>query len=401
MMTPRANLIFYLLLLGSPGLAWAQQEPGLQLNAGYTLQSDSNLYRLSDSANTLALLGQDTRSDRIDISTVGLSFNKSYSLQSLELSASLVDYRYQNFSQLSFTAINYNAAWRWAFTPRLHGSLVSERKETLNNFADYRGYDQSNQRTDSDTGLDADYELGGPWHLVAGASQFKRVNHQSLAADSDYSSNNTDLGVRHVLATGSEISLRVVNTNGSYLNRTPSESGLYDDGFSQRDTELRVRWLIDDKIRADLNAAHIERSHNTYSPRNYSGLNAGIRLQWSASAKTALNVSWSRELSSYQTSYSNYAQSDRLAMGPSWQITAKTLLNLRYELSHIDYLGSPTTSDTLQRNDSTRDASISLDWQPYQRLNLSATLQNSQRESSLPGLDYTSNSASLSVQYSF
>lgn len=395
-----------LLLLCSATTAQAQaQTPDpVTLSAAYTLQTESNLYRLPADANTQALLGTSSAAERIGITSLGLAVNKAYSLQRFELNLNLVDYRYQNFDHLSFTARNYTGAWRWSLTPRLHGNLTAERKETLNNFADYQGNSQRtqrNQRTDSANRFDAVYEIDGSWRALAGVAQQKQINQQTLLADSDYSANSAQVGVGYVFASGSSLTYHLKSASGSYLNRSLSAAGLYDDAFDQLDTDLRLHWLIDGKTSVDLSTTHISRTHPHFAQRDYSGLNASASLSWSLSAKTALSVGWARELSSYQTSYANYSQTDRFWLGPVWQLSPKAVLRLRYELAQRDYLGRPSAIVGLQRNDTTRDASVSFDWQPYQRLTLSASLQYSQRDSSLPGLDYTSNMATISAQYSY
>ena len=52
-------------------------------------------------------------------------------------------------------------------------------------------------------------------------------------------------------------------------------------------------------------------------------------------------------------------------------------------------------------SDKLQSASISVDWQPYRFVTLSASLQNDKRASSLPGVDFNSTTTSLSAQLTF
>ena len=167
--------------------AMAQEDSGLTLSASYAMQTDSNLFRLPASANVQAQTGKSSAAEQIGVSTLGIGFNTTQSLQKFELDASVVDYRYQNFSYLSFNAINYNAAWRWSITPRFTGSVTVDRKETLNSFSDFNGFNTRNTRIDSNNRLDTVYELDGPWRLVAGVGQTKQSNEKALVAGGDYS----------------------------------------------------------------------------------------------------------------------------------------------------------------------------------------------------------------------
>ena len=109
------------------GSAWAEGNQELQFRASATVVHDSNLFRLPADANLLALIGRDSAAERVAITTLGVNYNKAYSLQNVELDMSLVKYDYQNFSYLGFSAFNYRGAWRYAFTPRFRGTLSSER----------------------------------------------------------------------------------------------------------------------------------------------------------------------------------------------------------------------------------------------------------------------------------
>ncbi|MDD5332964.1 MAG: putative exosortase B-associated extracellular polysaccharide biosynthesis transporter EpsL [Rhodoferax sp.] len=397
----RSWLIPGLLVMCGAAPTWAQSNDTLTLKAESSLRFDNNLFRLPANTNTEALIGQPSAAERINISSLSLNFSTTLSLQKLELAVNLTNYRYQNFSYLSFVAHNYNAAWRWALTPQLHGNLESQRQQTLNNFADYRGFNVQNLRTNSNTRVDTAYQLDGTWGVLAGVSQSTQTNQQTLTAESDYSDKSTNLGLLYTLASGSALTYTHRNTSGSYPNNQLPSAGLYDDGFKQLDNELRLHWTVTGKSTADLSAARISRSHPHYPQRDYSGLNAGVNYNWSLTGKSALAASWVRELSSYQTNSSNYSQTDRVSLAPVWQLSPKAVVRLRYEVARSDYLGSPMGALGPQRSDSTSDASLSLIWQAHKHLTLSTSLENTSRNSNLAGLDYESKMATVSAQFSY
>lgn len=391
-----------MLMCFSVAPVWAQEPDTLRLRADHTLKTDSNLYRLSSSDDVLAKTGRDSAAERIAITTVGLSFNKAYSLQRLELDLNLVDYDYQNFNQFSYTANNYAAAWRWSLTPRFHGSLSTARQETLNSFADYQGLtpvDQRNLRVNTTSAFDASYDVDGTWRLLAGVSRINQANQLTLGTGDDYSANSASVGVRRASGSNSTFSYIVKTSSGKYLTTSDNNSE-----FSQLDNELRLAWVLSGKTSASLMAAHINRSHPSDPRRDYSGFNTGVNITWNVTGKTALAASWVRQLGSYQTSYASYTQADRLSLGPTWQVGRKTTVGLRYDLTRIDYLGASTAVPAAQRQDTLRDTSLSLKWQPSPLVALSAALTKSTRDATvtnLPPLDYRSHTASLTAQFSF
>jgi exopolysaccharide biosynthesis operon protein EpsL len=379
----------------------AQGGDTFRINASYSLQTDSNLFRLPAGADTLALIGRSSAAEQISIASLGLRVNKAYSLQRVELDLSVSDYRYRHFSYLDFTSFNFGAAWRWSLTPRLRGNLVTGRKQSPNSFLDYQGYTLRNESTDSHFRFDGSYEIDGAWRLLAGAENSRQVNLLPVIAEGDTSAAAADIGLRYVFASGSTLSYGLKNASGKFLNRALQPATLLDDSYRQTDNALRLHWLINGMGTADVTAAYVVRTHPNTVQRDYSGLNTGVNLNWTVTGKSALAASWIRELASYQSDNANYSQTDRVSLGPVWQISPKAAIRLRYEVAIRNFLGSPTSAVASQRSDTTREATLSFDWQPYQRLNLGASLQSAKRTSNLAGLDFSSNLATFFAQYNY
>jgi len=381
--------------------ALAQSGDTFTLNANFARQSDSNLFRLPSNVNTNALIGRPSAAEVITSSTIGFSVNKAYSLQRLELAANLVDNQYKNFSYLNFIARNYDAAWRWSLTPHLSGNLTTERKQTLNSFADFQGYTQSNQRTVTNTRFDAVYDLYKTWSLRAGVSQSNQINQRAVLANDDFESTVSDLGLRFAYASGSSLTYSVKNTDGTYINRTLPLNGLSNNSFNQVDHGVNLLWVISAKSQANLSAAQIRRTHPNNAQLDFSGLTTTVNVNWNLSGKSALTAGWAHELASYQTSNSSYTQTDRISIGPVWQISPKTSIRLRHEVAKLDYFGTPAGVLSAQRSDTTRETSLSFDWQPYKNLALNASLQNVSRAANAAGFDFDSRIALISARLTY
>lgn len=389
-----------LLALAAAGASHAQQDP-LTLTAGYTVQTDSNLFRLPSSANTQNLIGKSSAAETIGVTTLGIGFNTQQSLQTLAVNLNVVDYQYQNFNYLSFAATNYDAAWQWAITPSVTGTLSTDRKETLNSFADFTGYRQRNQRIDTTTRFDVTAQLDGPWRLIGGASTTRQENQLAQVTGSDFTTNSVDAGVRYVFGSGSNISYQMRTGKGSYLNRVVPNANFQDSQYTQIDNDLRLRWDLGGGNSANANLTHINRTHPTYGQRDYSGFNFGTGVNWAISGKTSLGLSFNHALDAYATTNSNYSTTDRITIGPVWQISPKVGLRLKHEWAQRDYAGSPTAGQSSTRRDITRDTSVSVNWQPHQKLALSASLQSASRGVNQAGLDYDSTMLFFSAQLTY
>jgi exopolysaccharide biosynthesis operon protein EpsL len=388
------KLTFSILLCFSASGVWAIDIAPFSVSAGYTLQADSNIFRTPSNA----------QSDRVGITSLGLGFNTTQSLQKLELNASLVDYNYQDFDNLSHTAFNYDAAWRWSFTPRWTGILTSSRKETLNNDAQSINIDQRNQRNkrlDAELRLDSIYELDGPWRLVAGAARTKQQNELALVGGGDDNQTSGNAGVRYVYGSGSTMTYRATAANGNYRNLN-SATGSYDQsGFHQFDHDLRLSWVFGGRDTLDANLTHLSRSYAIDGQRDFSGFAAGFGANWAFTGKTMLNAAYAHELSPYTTEYSNYAATDRISLGANWQMSPKVSLRLSHGWSGIDYRGDPGKGFSITRRDTTRGTGLSVAYLPTRQVTLNAGLQYLTRSSNLAYFDYDARIATLTAQFTY
>ena len=314
----------------------------------------------------------------------------------------LTDYRYQNFNYLSFLAKNYRAAWNWSYTPHIYGLLRTTRDQSLNSFVDFRGFNQRNLRTDDATDFDATYELDARWRLKGGLSRTTRSNSQPVNGEADYRNSALHMGVQYVMPSGSSAGYRLRSTDGTYTTRrVVPNPGFYDSDFTQTDNILSATWAISRDTRAEFSVGHRSRSYPNYPQRNFNDFLGSAQFNWSISGKSGIVAGWTRELGTFETADFNFTQTDRFSIGPVWQISPKTTVRAQFEHAVRDFKGTPTGFVTAQRRDTTNDTSISVSWEPYRFLLMSASLQNSRRSSSAPGLGYNSNSINLNAQFTY
>jgi exopolysaccharide biosynthesis operon protein EpsL len=399
---PCYHLSLLALLWGGVAGAWAEGADDLKLSASVGQIRDSNLFRLPSNVNLLPLLGRSSAAETINLTSVGLNYQRSYSLQKVEFDVRVNDYRYQNFSYLSFLATNYSAAWDWRYTPHLYGRLRTSRDQSLNSFVDFSGFNQRNVRQESSTGFDATYELDARWRLKGGLSRNALANSQLITGTPDYDQSTFDAGVQYVLPSGSWARYRFASTDGTYTsNRSIPSAGFYDTQYSQTDNELRANWAISAKTTAEFMLGQRSRSYRHYPQRDFSGATGSATLRWTYSGKSALVAGWTRSLEAYETNDFNYSQTDRFSIGPIWQISPKSTVQLQLAHAVRDFKGTPFGVVSAQRRDTTNDASLSVNWEPYRFVLLSASLQSARRSSTAAGLDYNSNTINLNAQFTY
>jgi len=370
--------------------AWAEGDGPLSVDASYAVLADSNLFKTPTA-----------QSEQIGISSLALNFKTQQSLQELELQASVVDYRYQQFNYLGFVATNYNAAWRWAVTPSWTGNLRTSRKETLDDFARTVGSTQRNVRLETNTRVDAMYAIDGPWRLLAGLSTARLANEQTLIAGQEYNSTSADVGLQHAFASGSTLTYKAALSNGSYVNPVVLPGAQLDGTYKQLDNDFRMHWIVSGLSIVDAYATFINRQHPNFPQRDFTGLNTGATLRWELTGKSTLIAGYSRSIAAYATADTNYSQTDRVSIGPVWQISPKTSLSFQHQWSEVTYLGTPTPGLSNARKDVTRDSSLAFTWLPSRHWSFTTMLQSLARDSNVAAAMYSSNLLSVVARFTF
>lgn len=377
-------------MLALPGIAMAQTEGPVTARATLTSQSDSNIFR-----QPTAL------SEQITSTVLGLGFNTKQGLQSFNANVSFVDNKYQNFNYLNYTATNYDAAWQYAITPKLHGNITSSYQETLNNYTDTRNVSARILNINRVSRIDAIYEIDGPWSISTGVTQTLQNNQRDQVQGSDFTSTASEVGVAYAFGSGSRASFTTRTSSGQYLDQPVIPGSIFDNSFNQTDNELRLRWAVTGSNTVDLYTTGRSVTHPNVALRNFSGTTAGASTNWLLSGKTSLNAAWSRDVGAYQAVDANYSQTDALALSANWQAFSKVGLTLRHDVSHVTYLGGPIPSLQSKRQDDLTNTTLALTWVPDRHYTVTASVQSAARTSNSPGSDYSSTLTALSATLSF
>ena len=370
----------------------------LTLSAEQRLRTESNLFRQPKPEQPTE--GGAGRSDTISTSTLGVELDKQYSLQRVEFDAQVAAQRYRRFDYLDHNTFNYRATWHWSLTPRLRGELGRERKEFLNDFAEFRSRTR-NMRMEHTTRAEAEAELGRDWHVLAALGHVKRTNDQPVEQEGDFTLRNASLGLRRSSPFGSWISYRLRDGRGDYLNRDAAIADL-PVAFDELEHELRASWPVTDKTTLSGRLAHLERRYTGQPARDYDGVVGGVNFNWEFTSKLGLQVGAGRDIFAYQTAGASYTVARSVSLRPHWQIGPRTRLQFSYAHSVQDF-GGALSADAIDANrrDTTRSATLALQWQPLHALSLSAGVRQLRRDSNVPAYRYTNHGADLSAKFDF
>ena len=389
-------------LAAVPVQALAQaQEDGLSLNAAYRIQRDDNLFRLPEGADPRLVLGSDDAAETVHVRSVGLRFAHDYGLQRVEADLGLVDYAYDRYRQLDLLARNHDLRWRWAFTPRVTGTLRTQRDESVNSFDDASVLSTGNRRVRRYDGLDMRWQLDGAWSLVADAQSVRNSNQQPLVGEESSSIRSGAIGLRRDTPKGSSAALRYRSGSGETLDPTPGTALLRDDAFSQDQWQLDLRWVASAHTSLDIGLSTIERGHRTVAVRDFDATNARIGLNWTPTVKTLLRTSWSRDTGSYQTDNASIARTERWTWLAQWAATSKLALIAQGGTARRRYLQPPPGQAPDTRRDRTQDLSLTLRWTPTLHTSLDIGWQHTRRNSTDASARFSSDALSISAAASF
>ncbi len=372
--------------------ASAQANEGPYVTASYLLQYDSNLFRLPAHVDPRPVIGRDSTSEFLHVQSVGVGYEKSFSLQRLRATASLTSYRYQHFSRYDLVAKNYSLSWNWAYTPELHGRIYLEREESASNFDDAQNRTDNNGRLRKRQGLDVKYGLDGPWQLQAGLRQSRDSTNIDQFGEDSYRQNSIEAGLQRRLGTGNRVGTRWRHSNGRTLDNPLSQ-----DDYRQDELLLDLHWVLSGKTTANGNLSLIERSHPSRPDTDFSGHNASLNVNWRATGKTVLTLNGSTAIASNQTRTSTHARNDRLSLTGTWHPGSLTTVGVSLGETHRRLLGNPAGRATDPRRDRTSDASLFLSWNFQRNFSLQTRLQHSQRRSSQPGAGFSSTQVSVGL----
>lgn len=368
------------------GCAYGQEKDPdrLKLLAGITRSEDNNYLRAPENKAV---------SDQVNSQTLDVNVALPFGQQRVELEASLINSRHQTLSQFDFVGKNYFAAWRWSLSPALLGALSTRHTESLNAAADSVDPSLRNKNVTKLDNLTLDYLLGGPWHLLADYSRAASANEQALLGITDVRYESYTAGISYAPINSS--SLSYVRRADSGTN-TSALTGV--SGYSYNGHVFLASYALNSSTSFKARLAYLEQ-HFSLAPKfDFSGLTGGVDATWRITGKTSIVGSWQRDLTSFQTLDSTYAQTDTFSLAPTWQALRTLSVGLQYRQSVRDALGNPNAT-TSARRDRTYESGLSVQWQPRNFVSLRASASQSSRTSNVVDQDYSARVVSFGAQF--
>ena len=398
----KSSMTWALVFLGlTPGITLADADESFNFAAGILTRYEDNLFRLASDAPAPNTGGASAKSDTVLTTYAGIRFDRAYDLQRLQLDLTATAYNYLHNDFLNFTALDYRAAWLWAVSPRLTGSLLADSTSTATSYTNIQSIATPNERTIRNQGFTGDWWIEGGWHLTAGVLRLRSItNSTELTSFGNFVQNSLEAGIKYLSTANNSIALVQRQSSGEYLDRTIDPVNLLDTHYDQRDTELRSIYQLSTLSQLDARIGYRDRSYENYSVRNYSGGVGAINYIWRPTSHLQFTLAAGRDLLAYQEASNSYYISNYVGFTPAWIISEKTTLRLKFELYKNKFQEAVVPIQAL-REDQINATQLGLSWQPTRTVTVDSYLLHENRSSNFTGLPFKANVASISVSALF
>ena len=372
------------------------------LRAASSLRYEDNVLRLPDGVTATTPSGASVRSDVIHTNSAGATLDIPLSRQRVQLSYDINRNEYENFTNRDFKGDSKSAMLRWELGARLSGDagifITTNQSEIADSISR-----RPNLRTTTRKFIDARYPLLRQWRVGGGISMVDSVNSDPVNQVSDSSTDGLNFDLRYEPSSGNYLGFRANRIDVSYPNPVVISGVSFDNGYNQKDHSLIAGYAPGGQSSVQLALGQNVRMPNAQVRGQTSGAVGSLDLTWVPAGRTTINLGAKREYARPQDITTDYSVVDSLIAGAGWRLTEK--ITARVDLSHATRkyaLGqsSPVTG-LPARSDTTTFQRLSLNYAAHDRVVLSISVRQEQRESTLLGNNYSANTVLASVQVSF
>lgn len=377
--------------------AWADEADAINFGVSQTVTRDDNLYRLADGEEPEG--GE--RGDTISVTAVTAAFDRVYSRQRLQADLAVRHSAYAVHDGLDYSAPSLRLAWDWQLGNHWTGALSHSYSEAMTDFDDTAGSNQTISRNVR-TAASANYWIHPDWAVGVGASRLSYTYLDNASPESELDSRDVDVNVTYRPSSGNRVVFTARQTVGRYPNRADITGSIRD--YQQRDVRVSGDWRLTGALRLSGYFGVTDRSYDSAPNRDFQGYTGRLALQWVPTAKTAVTLSWRREIGAEEDLAANYAVTRVVSIAPTWAISDKLRLGGIFDVRTRDYGGDPELGyDGLVDAGDYRTTTygFNLSYQAMRALSLSVGLNRSRRSSAVAASEYRATSIWLSGKFAF
>ena len=381
--------------------------------ASYGVIADDNMLRIRDRFNPQFIENERirdliTQGKLADVShrfTGGVMFEKEISRQRLTADLSWSYNKYERFHDINHDLKNIRGNWNWFVGNRLEGNMGATYVQSLMPFIFQPGI--KTIRTEQTQFINAAWRFHPSWSLNGEYLRYD-LNTDSPLDRMRFLGRTEDRfegGIDYVTASRNLVGVFFRNIIGDFSADIFLPDGTrVDNGYDQKEVMSKIVWAISEKSRFLWNGGWVERKNKSFPERDFSGFNARLLYNWQLTDKVGLTINGWRLTSSPQNLTAGFSLNTGVSVIPSWNITQKVRLEgeFSYETRKFDRFRSltdPTIAQVIGQNNTFRNATLRINYNPYLGLQFSTAIYHSDVSSDSAAGGFNANGVTANLQY--
>lgn len=364
-----------------------------------TITHDDNLLRLAPNDPTGLAAGGfgDTYKDV----TGGIKFERPIGRQLVTGKVELSRVTFDRFDELNYNGKEAEVNWKWALGNHLSGDIGGVYEETIAPFADYHS-DQRNLRTHKRDYFNGAYLFHPRWQVRVSFVDEKYNYDLDAQKLSNRKEDISDLGLDYLAPSGSKVGLQLRHLKGSYPDGYFGTL-LVNDGYTQDEAKANISWLYSGNTQVTFLGGWARRQHNVFTERDDSGTNGRLVVYWTPLGKVKFTASAWREFAAVESTAINSALNKGGSLEATWSATSKITIDALYKHENRDFDGLVAQAAPGSLEDETNTSSLSISYLPLDKITLSLSAFQDNRDGS-PGAgtnSYRSKGLSFNAKVQF
>jgi exopolysaccharide biosynthesis operon protein EpsL len=363
---------------------------------------DDNIFRLSDSADTRAILGTDQRDDTFTRGEVGFRSDIRPGRQRFNVAANVYRMRFDHFDFLDNTGGAANALWDWTVGNQWNGNLGYNYSRNLASF-EILETGQS-RRTEHRGFLYANYRFHPSWRARAGADEIRSDFSAPTSSVNDFEGHINELALDYVAPSENVVGVRVRRIVGDMPNGQIVGGAVVDNSYEQTDTGLTLDWRMGGRSRLFGGLDYTSRSHKQLPQRDFDGATGRLNFDWGHPERTILHLAaWRRLTESDNDLTATYAVADGVSVGPSWAISSKVRVEANAMRVTRKFRGDPQLVLLVltEREDVFNTARLGVSYLPAPKFGINMSYAVEKRTSNVALADYDDRIINAGVRVEF
>ncbi len=399
---PGAAALAACALLLPAAAAWGQAPSAVSPFVEEKIVHDDNVFRLSDSADSNALIGSSSKADTYRVTSFGLNLDLPVSRQRLVASLAVNDSRYHRFGALDYTGHDLRTAWLWQAGSSASGQLGYSDSSTLASFANILGTAPDHLRLRQGF-FNGAYLVTPSWRIQAGANRLEQRNSDPARQVNDADIVDGEVALSYVTPARSSLGLSTRAERGSFPEQQPIAGTFVDNEYRQYRIGLVAEWPVTAASRLGGRIDRVSRRYDQLPQRDFEGTTGRLQYDWKPTGKLGLAAIAQRDISPFEYVRSSFVLVKGLTLRPTYSVTPKVDIAAALDFVTRDYLGDPSVALGVaqERRDRVRAASAGLAYRPLRTVTLQLSALREKRSSNIAFGDYVANVVSLSVRFAF